>query len=43
MFYTARETAVERARLEARGYVVTDIPLPIEESSTLPADSASEG
>jgi hypothetical protein len=43
MLYTALETATVRARLEAFGYVVTDVPLPIEESSTQSADSASEG
>jgi hypothetical protein len=43
MLYTALETATERARLEALGYVVTDMPLPIEESSTLSANSAGEG
>lgn len=32
MLYAALETAAERSRLEALGYVVIDAPLPIEET-----------
>jgi hypothetical protein len=40
---TVFEAAAERVRLEALGYVVTDVPLPSEDAKTLPADSVGEG